>query len=76
MKNKSKISIKPIVQYFRELSVVVIGVAVTVSLGFWVNNKNNEKDLTEYLTALKIELEENIDKRWNEAKNIKIDLYD
>jgi len=63
MKNKSKISIKPIVQYFRELSVVVIGVAVTVSLGFWVNNKNNEKDLTEYLTALKIELEENIDKR-------------
>ena len=59
---KTKFSIKPVVKYLRELSIVVLGVAITVSLGVWVNNKNNEKDLKEHLLAVKTELEENAKK--------------
>ena len=57
--NKSKISVKPILRFLRELAVVVTGIAITVSIGFWVNNINNEKDLKQYLLSVKYELEEN-----------------
>ena len=57
--NKSKKTIRPIVKYFRELSIVVVGVAITVGIGLFVNNSNNRKDQKQYLNAIKLELEEN-----------------
>ena len=51
---------KQIVKYLRELSVVVAGIAITVSIGIWINNRNNEKDLEMYLDAIQLELEQNI----------------
>ena len=57
---KIKISIRPIVKYFRELSIVVLGVAITVGIGFWMNNNNLKKDQKQYLDTIKLELEENV----------------
>ena len=57
--NKSKTTIRPIIKYFRELSIVVAGVAITVGIGLWINNSNNRKDQKQYLDAIKIELENN-----------------
>ena len=57
--NKFKITMKPIVKFIRELSVVVTGIAITVGIGFWANNKNNEKDMEEYVSTIKMELEDN-----------------
>ena len=51
---------KQIVKYLRELSVVVAGIAITVLIGIWINNRNNEKDLEMYLDAIQLELEQNI----------------
>jgi hypothetical protein len=59
-KEKSKISMKPIVKYLRELSIVVAGIAITVGTGLWVNDNNNKKDQKQYLEAIKLELEENV----------------
>jgi hypothetical protein len=46
-------------KYLREISVVVIGVAITLSVSFWITNKSEKKDLALYLNAIKMELEEN-----------------
>jgi len=51
---------KEMVKYLRELSVIVVGIAITVSIGILVNKKDNEKDLKMYLDAIKLELEQNI----------------
>jgi len=59
---KTKKIFKKTVKYLRELSIVVIGVAITVSIGLWMNKKSNEKDLKQYLSAIKMELEENAEK--------------
>ena len=59
---KTKKIFKQTGKYFRELSIVVIGVAITVSIGLWINKKNNEKDLKQYLKITKMELEENAKK--------------
>ena len=56
---KTKKLFKQTGKYLRELSIVVIGVAITVSIGLWINNINNRKDLKQYLTAVKMELESN-----------------
>jgi len=58
--NNSKISTSKIRKYLRELSIVVIGVAITLSIGIWITNGNNKKDIKLYLEAMKLELEENI----------------
>ena len=58
--NKLKISAKPVLKFLRELAVVVTGIGITVVIGFWVNNKNNEKDLKQNLLAIKLELEQNL----------------
>ena len=57
--NKSKVSMKPIIKYLRELSVIVIGIVLTVGIGLWVNTNNNKKDQKDYILAVKMELEEN-----------------
>ena len=56
---KSETSIKKIVKYLRELSIIVVGIVITVGTGLWVNNSSNKKDQQQYLDAIKLELEEN-----------------
>ena len=46
-------------KYLRELSVIVVGIIITVGAGLWINNRNSEKDFQEYLTAVKLEMEDN-----------------
>jgi hypothetical protein len=58
--NKSKNSMKKIGKYSREVSVVVIGVAITLSATLWVSKKNETTDMALYLKAIKIEMEDNI----------------
>jgi hypothetical protein len=53
-------SMKTIGKYLRELSVIVVGVTITVSIGLLVNKSNSRKELKQYLHAVKLELEENI----------------
>ena len=60
--NKSKMSMNPIVKYLRELSIVVTGIAITVGIGFGVNNNNIKKDKKQYLDAIILELKENAEK--------------
>jgi hypothetical protein len=55
----NKKTITKIGKYFRELSVIVTGIAITVSIGLWVNNMNTQKDQKQYLAAIKAELEYN-----------------
>jgi len=57
---KSKNSLNKIEKYFRELSIVVTGIAITVGIGFWVNNINSRKDQKQYLEAIVLELKENV----------------
>ena len=47
-------------KYLREISVVVIGVAITLSVSYWISNKSEKRDMALYLNAIKLELEENI----------------
>ena len=56
----AKNSINKIGKYSREVSVVVIGVAITLFATLWINKKNEERDMALYLNAIKLELEENI----------------
>ena len=64
----SKISIKNIRKYFRELSIVVIGVAITLSVSNWISERNEKRNLALYLNAIKIELETNAKSFEFEAK--------
>ena len=59
--NNSKTSTNKIGKYLREISVVVIGVAITLSLSYWITNRKEERDMELYLKAIKLELEENIE---------------
>jgi hypothetical protein len=57
MKNKKPL--RKIRVYFRELSIITIGVAITLVISAWISSVNNRKDLKLYLNAVKLELEEN-----------------
>ena len=61
MNGKQKFSINKIGKYLREISVVVIGVAITLSASYWISNKGKKSDMALYLNAIKLELEENIE---------------
>ncbi|MCL2246461.1 MAG: hypothetical protein FWC10_05040 [Lentimicrobiaceae bacterium] len=67
---KSKKTVREIVRYFRELSIIIAGIAITVGIGFWVNNNNSQKDLQQYLDAVILELNENIENFDNYAKGL------
>ena len=58
--NKSKSTTNKIGKYLREISVVVIGVAITLSLSYWIGIKNEERDIALHLNAIKIETEDNM----------------
>jgi hypothetical protein len=61
---------KKIVKFLREIAVVVIGVAITLSASYWVSNRNAGRDTYLYLSAIKLELEENISSFEEYKKNI------
>jgi len=61
MKKKIKLSIKDIVRYVRDLSIVVAGIAVTLYASDRVSGKSEKRDLKLYLNAIKLEMEENIE---------------
>jgi len=60
MKKKSIKTIKTIVRYLRDFSIVVAGIAVTMYVNDRITNRSEKRDLKLYLKAVKIELEENI----------------
>lgn len=62
MSNNKKPSTNKIVRYLRELSVVVIGIAITVSVTLWVSRMNEKRDIKLYLIAITAELKENTKK--------------
>ncbi|MDR1199588.1 MAG: hypothetical protein LBK94_11380 [Prevotellaceae bacterium] len=57
---KTKIPAGKIAKYLRELSVVVIGIAITLSVNSWLTTRNEKKDMALYLNAVKLELETNL----------------
>jgi len=58
--NKFKISLTKIRKYLREVSVVVIGVAVTLFASYWIGVENEKRNMILHLNAIKVEQEENI----------------
>ena len=59
MKRKN-LPFKKFVKYLREVSVVVIGVAITLFASYWITNRNEKKDVALYLNAIKLELADNV----------------
>ncbi len=57
---KTKDVFKSIAKYLRELSIVVVGIAITFGISSWVGNRNEQKNLQRYLGLVKMELEENL----------------
>jgi len=47
-------------KYLRELSIVVLGVAITLFVSYWLTNRNEKRDVALYLNAIKMEMEGNI----------------
>jgi len=68
--NKSKISITTILKYLRELSIIIIGIVITVGFGLWVNKNNIKKDQKQYVYAIILELKENVENFENYAKSL------
>ena len=60
-KTAKRRGVKRLTKYLRELSVVVIGIAITFTISDWISNRNENKDLERYLHAVKIELENNLE---------------
>jgi len=58
--NKLKESMNKIVKFLREIAVIVIGVAITLSASYLITKGNEKRDMYLYLSAIKMELEENI----------------
>ena len=57
---KITISLSKFGKYLREISVVVIGVAITLLASYWITSRNEKRDMKLYLDAIKMELEESI----------------
>jgi len=55
-----KLKIPNITNYLREVSVVVIGVAITLISSYWLTNRSEQRDIDLYLNAIALELKENI----------------
>ena len=67
---KSKIVMTKIGKYLRELSIIVTGIAITVGIGLWTNNRNIKKDHKQYLEAIILELNENAESFETYAKRL------
>jgi hypothetical protein len=53
--------IKKIGKYVKEVSVVVIGIALTLSVNGWITDRNERRNMESFLHAVKIELETNLE---------------
>ena len=58
--SKSKEPIKKVVNFLREIAIIVIGVAITLSASYFITKSNEKRDMHLYLNAIKMELEENL----------------
>ena len=70
MNDNPKISMK-IGKYLREISVIVIGVAITMSASQWINRQSEKRDIRLYLNSIKMELEEIIPEIDDEIRHLK-----
>jgi hypothetical protein len=59
--NNVKDLIKKIGKYLREVSAVMVGVAITLFSGFWIAGNSEKRDVALYLNLIKLELEKNKD---------------
>lgn len=59
-KLKIKITVGKIGKYLRDFSIVVAGIAVTLWVQSWLDNRSERKDIRLYLNAIKLELEDNM----------------
>ncbi len=57
---KTKDAFKSTGKYLRELSIVVVGIAITFSISNWISYRNEQKNLERYLEMVKMELEDNL----------------
>ena len=57
--NKTKNLIGKIGKYLREVSIVVLGVAITLSVSVWIGNNNEKKDMALCINAIITEWERN-----------------
>jgi len=57
---KSKNFLKNFGKYLLEISIIVIGVTITLSASNWLSLRNEKRDMALYLNTIKLELEENI----------------
>jgi len=60
MKDEYKMSMKTIIRYIRDFSIVVAGIAVTLYVNYRITNQGEKRDINLYLNAIKLEMEENI----------------
>ena len=60
MQKKPKKPIKKIGKFIREVSVVVIGIAIAVSINGWISSKNERNSVDAFLQTVRLELEENL----------------
>ena len=58
--SNSKEPINEAIKFLREIAVIVIGVAITLSASYFLTKSNEKRDLRLYLNAIKMELEENL----------------
>ena len=68
---KPKKSRKTIGNYLIEISVVVIGVAITLSVTFWISRTSEKRDMSLFLNAIKMELNDNIKTLENAIEDLK-----
>ncbi|MDR0558558.1 MAG: hypothetical protein LBG92_00120 [Prevotellaceae bacterium] len=59
---------KQIGKYLREISIVVTGIAITLSASYWITQRAEKRDLSLYLNAIRLELEDNIKELDREAE--------
>jgi len=59
-KLRVQFKLKQFGKYFRELSIITLGIAITLAVGAWISKANEKRELSEYLNIVKMELEENI----------------
>ncbi|MDR0660766.1 MAG: hypothetical protein LBG19_08195 [Prevotellaceae bacterium] len=57
----SKFKVPKFVKYIRALSIVIVGVLITLSITSYISRKAKEKEVKELMTLIKIELQENLE---------------
>ena len=68
------ISTNKIRNYLREISAIVIGVAITLSASYWLGLRNEKRDMALYLNAIRLELEDNIKTLETAIENLQLSI--